>query len=360
MSVYNNEEYLEEAIESILNQTFTDFEFIIIDDGSTDGTWAILSSYADPRVRLVHNQGNIGLTRSLNKGLTLAQGVYIARMDADDISLPDRFERQIAFLSAYPGVGLLGVGWWNLKSNGEKQQMVSPPTADSVIRWFLLFGTVLAHPGVMFRKDLINKVGQYNENIHFAQDYELWCRMAQVTRLANLPEPLLLLRQGDPSRISEKHLREQWDYNCATSARCIRLLLESDAFTEERARKLCALIFLDRTCAEWNLQAAQDLNLVLKHFLARYRTSLTRVDMEQIAGHICTLASYHDHVNVSVEEWRIFRQLLATAIRQRLPLPKRYRSWRLFVQFAIGRRATEYIRLIRSARRAGFSLRNRQ
>lgn len=351
MSVYNGERYLREAVGSILNQTFADFEFIIIDDGSTDGTSAILSSYADPRIRLVHNPENIGLTRSLNKGLTLAQGAYIARMDADDISLPNRCERQIASLSASPDVGLLGVGWCNLTSNGEKQQVANPPATDSVIRWFLLFGTVLAHPGVMFRKDLIGTVGPYNETLRFAQDYELWCRMAHVTKLANLSDPLLLLRRGDPGRISENHLREQWDDNCATSARCIRSLLEGDTFTDERARKLCALIFLDRACAEWDLQAVQDLDLVLERFLARHKTGLTRVDREQIADHICALASYHTHVNVSVEEWRMFRRLLASAICRRLPLLNKRRFWRLFAQFAIGRRATEYIRRIRLARR---------
>ena len=353
MSVYNGERYLREAIDSILNQTFTDFEFIVIDDCSIDATWAILSSYADPRIRLVQNKENIGLTRSLNRGLALAQGEYIARMDADDISLPDRFERQVVFLSTCPDVGLLGVGWCNLKSNGERKEFISPPTSDLVIRWFLLFSTMLAHPGVMFRKNLVNKVGTYNEKIRFAQDYELWCRMAQFTKLANLSEPLLLLRQGDPNRISEKHLREQWDYNCATSARCIRSLLESDLFTEERARKLCALIFLDKTCAKWDLRAAQDLNLVLKHFLARYRTNLTRVDVEQIIGHICMLASYHTHVNASVEEWQIFRQLFVTVIRQRISLPMKCYPWHLFVQFVIGRRATGYVRLIRSARSKG-------
>lgn len=102
MSVYNGELYLENAIESILEQTFTDFEFIIVDDNSTDGSWAVLTRFSDPRVRLVRNKENIGLTRSLNKGLRLAQGIYITRMDADDISLPERFERQTAFFQLIP------------------------------------------------------------------------------------------------------------------------------------------------------------------------------------------------------------------------------------------------------------------
>lgn len=353
MSVYNGELYLENAIESILEQTFTDFEFIIVDDNSTDGSWAVLTRFSDPRVRLVRNQENIGLTRSLNKGLRLAQGIYIARMDADDISLPERFERQTAFFSTFPDIGLLGVAYWNMNSKGEKQNLVRPPTADSVIRWNMLFGPVLAHPGVMFRRDLIAKVGSYNENTHFAQDYELWSRMANVTKMANLNEPFLLYRQGDANRISEKHLDEQWDYNCAISARCIGQLLENDMIPMERVRKVCALIFLDRTCAEWNPQAARDLELILKRFLARYRTSLTKIDKEQIAGQIYSTAVHHVHRNMSIEEWQIYRQLLAAVIRQHLPLPKGRSIWRDIVKLALGRKATEGILKIRSTMRKG-------
>ncbi len=108
MSVYNGEKYLREAIDSILNQTFKDFEFLIIDDGSTDSSADIIRSYTDFRIRLIQNEKNIGLTRSLNKGLKLAKGEYIARMDVDDISLPIRFEKQVSFLDKYEDVKLVG------------------------------------------------------------------------------------------------------------------------------------------------------------------------------------------------------------------------------------------------------------
>ena len=135
--IYNAGRYLEQAMQSVLEQTFGDFEVIAVDDGSTDETPQLLAAMAlrDRRVKQLHLERNSGIVKALNEGVRVASGMYIARMDADDISLPERFEQQIAFLSANPDIGLLGVGYWTMNAKGEKQKLISLPTADVVICW---------------------------------------------------------------------------------------------------------------------------------------------------------------------------------------------------------------------------------
>ncbi len=159
MSVYNGEKYLREAIDSILGQTFKDFEFLIIDDGSTDSSVEIIRSYADPRIRLIQNEENIGLSRSLNKGLKLARGEYIARMDADDISLPRRLAAQVGLLDKQPDIGLVGTSIQLIDCDGERMHVHRVPTTHAQILWALCFTTPLAHPSVVFRKVIIECVG---------------------------------------------------------------------------------------------------------------------------------------------------------------------------------------------------------
>src|SRR5947209_7771425 len=150
MPVYNAASVVREAIESILNQTFSDFEFIIVDDGSTDDSGKILREYAgrDDRIRL-YTQENHGLVASLNRYCRLANGRYIARMDADDISLPRRFEKQFHFLEAHPEVGILGTWIQDIDENGAPRTAWPVPTDPAVIQWFLMFGNCIAHPSVM-------------------------------------------------------------------------------------------------------------------------------------------------------------------------------------------------------------------
>ncbi len=200
MSVYNNEAYLQPAIDSILQQTFCDFEFVIIDDCTTDGSWDILKSYAaqDSRIRLMRNQDNVGLTRSLNQGLTVVRGNYVARMDADDVSLPERFAKQYDFMEAHPTVGVCGT--WT-KTIGETSRHVATgyvnqyPPDDKTICCWLLFGSGLAHPSVFLRRDQLLSEGlAYDDSFRCCQDYDLWSRAAGHVELANIPDVLLLYR----------------------------------------------------------------------------------------------------------------------------------------------------------------------
>ena len=209
MSVYNDECYLRESVESILNQTFKDFEFIIVDDASSDGTADMLQGYAkrDKRIRLLTNSRNLGLTASLNRGLKIAGGSYIARQDGDDISLPKRFESQVDFLDSHPEVGV--VGTWITKINENGYETVwRPPASPGLVRWFLLFGPCLAHPSVMFRRSLAENGSLYDSKIIYAQDYDLWVRLCSKTQIANLPK-VLYLRRLHKGMISFKHHEQQ-------------------------------------------------------------------------------------------------------------------------------------------------------
>jgi glycosyltransferase involved in cell wall biosynthesis len=203
MSVYNGERFLRETIESILNQTFTDFEFIIINDGSTDASSEILEEYAqkDSRIRLIH-QENMGLTKSLNKGFGMAHGEYIARMDADDISEPTRFEKQVDFLDAHPSIGIVGINSYIIDERGNILREIKHPTSHDEIMSKILLDNKFIHSSVMLRKILLKKYGYYNEKLTYAQDYELFLRLSTHTKLANLPDPLHRWRENTSTGIS--------------------------------------------------------------------------------------------------------------------------------------------------------------
>ena len=197
MAVCNGERYVREAVESILNQTFADFEFIIIDDGSTDSTWSILTAYAaqDSRVVLIRNQENIGLTRSLNKGLALAQGEYLARQDADDVSLPERLEWQVAFLDQHVKCSLVASHASEIDDNCNVVGYMTPPSGNSKLQADLMRWNFLPHGSVMFRSSAVRRMGGYDPTYQYAQDYDLWLRLAEVADLACLAHPLYQLRR---------------------------------------------------------------------------------------------------------------------------------------------------------------------
>ncbi len=202
MSVYNGEQYLHPAIESILSQIFTDFELIIIDDASVDRSWEIISEYAihDDRVKLHQNKKNIGLTKSLNKAIQSVQGEYIARQDADDTSLPERLEKQVAYLDEHHEIGLLGTAYYVIDMHGQRLVMHRQPETDTKIRWQSLFHNTFCHSSVMFRRSLINNNQQfYDESLRYSQDYGLWTRLLKITNAANLQEPLVSFRVHESS-----------------------------------------------------------------------------------------------------------------------------------------------------------------
>jgi len=195
MPVYNAGAVVREAIESILKQTFGDFEFIVVDDGSTDDSAEILREYAsrDDRIRL-YTQENHGLIASLNRYCRLANGRYIARMDADDISLPTRLEKQFRFLEDHPEIGVLGTWIQDIDERGIPGTAWPVPSDPAVIQWFLMFGNCIAHASVMMRREVLERAGYYRPNALHVEDYDLWIRVSEFTSVAILPEVLLYYR----------------------------------------------------------------------------------------------------------------------------------------------------------------------
>ena len=193
LPAFNAEKFVGEAIKSILAQTFTDFELIVIDDGSTDGTLEILRSFDDERVRVISNPENLGIVKTCNIGIAESRGDYIARQDADDISLSTRLEKQVAYLETHPEVALLGTARKTMQRNGEvkahKLRLQNPTFED------LLKRNCFVHGSVVIRKAVVEAAGDYDELFRFAGDYELWLRIAKQYATANLPEPLYILRR---------------------------------------------------------------------------------------------------------------------------------------------------------------------
>lgn len=207
MPVYNGEQYLKEAIESILSQSYVNFEFIIINDGSQDNTEEIILSYDDPRIIYIKNSENFKLIKSLNIGFSKAKGKYIARMDADDISLPMRLEKQVIYLEKNPDVGVLGTGVF-LKSEKETSELLYH-TDDKSLRFALALYCPFIHPSVVLRKAVLDQLPIiFDGNYIHAEDYELWTRLAQLCKLENLPEFLLEYRIHS-GQISFLHTQRQ-------------------------------------------------------------------------------------------------------------------------------------------------------
>jgi len=197
MSVYNAEKYLEKAIKSILTQSYHNFEFIIINDKSNDNSSDIISKYADQdqRIKYIENKKNRGLTYSLNKALEFAQGEYIARMDADDISTPDRLEKQANYLKKNKELSLIGTSAYNIDEKGNIIAERNVPLKYEDIKKNINLVNPIIHPSVMFRKKDILAIGGYNEKFKKVQDYELWFRIiANGLKVENLADRLLYYR----------------------------------------------------------------------------------------------------------------------------------------------------------------------
>lgn len=200
MAVRDGAPWVREATASVLGQTAGDLELIVIDDGSRDGTADLLAAIADPRLR-VERGAPAGLTASLNRALALARAPLVARLDADDVALPERLARQRAFLAAHPEVGLLGAGAREVDAAGREIAVRLPPTDDAALRAALIRRNPFIHSAVIARRALVERAGGYDESVPVAQDYDLWMRLAQLTRLASLPE-VLVVRRLLPGRVT--------------------------------------------------------------------------------------------------------------------------------------------------------------
>jgi hypothetical protein len=209
MSVFNGEAFLAEAIDSILCQTFRNFEFVVVDDGSTDTTAEILARYSKSDGRLqIFAQQNKGRATSLNWGIQIARGRYIARMDADDIALPYRLAEQFEFMDRQPELGLLGGGVELVSPDRRRLGRFQPPVVDREIRSAMRRYNPFYHPTVMMRREVVQAVGGYRKALLDADDYDLFLRMAEHSRVANLERSVLLYRIH-PNQVTVRNMTHQ-------------------------------------------------------------------------------------------------------------------------------------------------------
>jgi glycosyltransferase involved in cell wall biosynthesis len=211
MPVCDGEQFLREAIGSILAQTFTDFEFLIVDDASADSSRSIVLGYDDPRIRLLVNDRNLGVTRTLNRGVQQARGRYLARMDADDVSMPERLERQVAHLDANPDCAVVTTFAQIIDADSVPQGEACVDLSPEELDWELQLQNRLIHGAVMMRTDVVRRLGAYDEKMKRAQDYDLWLRISDEHAIHTLPEFLYSWRQHDQG-ISALHTEEQDRY----------------------------------------------------------------------------------------------------------------------------------------------------
>lgn len=285
MPVYNGEKYLPAAVESILNQSFHDFEFLIVDDGSTDNTWNLLQGYAstDSRIRLMQNPNNIGLVRTLNLGLQLACGKFVARMDADDISLPERFRTQVEYMESHPEVGVLGTNVRHIDAEGnllfQGRSKYLEFQSRKVIRWTLLWKCTIYHPTVMLRRELLENLDVwYDPAFETAEDYELWTRLARKTVIDRLPDVLLHYRVVSSS-ISRTRTEEQKKNIGRVIRRELRDFLGSD-FVQEGELEALLQVFIEGQRKKDAYRLATDV--VLRAHASYTRRHLSEQDCKQI------------------------------------------------------------------------------
>ena len=221
MPVHNGARYIEASARSVLNQTHRALELLIIDDASTDASRSIAESLDDERIRVVVNEQRLGLASTLNRGLREAAGHFVARQDADDLSHPERLERQLQFLERHSQVGLIGTLAWIMDEESRVVDFIDRACDHEVLAWELLFDNPFVHTSVMFRKDIVEAAGGYDDAWAYNQDYDLWTRLARTTRVANLPLRLVAWRAHAQS-MTGKMASEAASANRRIQARAVR------------------------------------------------------------------------------------------------------------------------------------------
>ena len=230
--VFNGERYIEKSIESILSQSYDDFEYLIIDDSSNDSTPKILEKYLNySKIRIITNHHNIGLTKSLNIGLKNAAGKYIARQDHDDISLRNRLKIQKEFLDSHKNVGVIGTSNHYINAKDKILYTANRESSGIINRWRLLFSNPIMHSSVMFRKDLVISAGGYDETYKRSQDYKLWSRLIETSDIVQLPDVLIKYRKHDES-VSYIDTDEQINNSISIAKTNIENLLQRPINTE--------------------------------------------------------------------------------------------------------------------------------
>jgi cellulose synthase/poly-beta-1,6-N-acetylglucosamine synthase-like glycosyltransferase len=346
MSVYNGERYLREAVESILNQTFADLEFIIIDDGSTDRSHSILKSYSDPRLIVVRRE-HLGRPQALNCGLALARGEYVAILDADDVSLPLRLEEQTEFLDRHPDVAIVGTYYWVLDRSRRVRTAHRPPCDDLHIRWTLLLGSAFAHSTAMYRRSVIQNLGGYNERFELALDYELWSRLVREFRGANIPQ-FLVKWMDNPTGLSSRGASTQQRNRLLVSQANIRALLSSSEWPLAQVTQLAAIHDYRYNLVDL-AQAPRTFRnyATLYHaFCRHHREELVR-QRKVLAGirrEYCQKLLGPAHYYCDLGQRPLAPRLMWQAVQAEPGVLVEPSAWRLLIKLALGTRATALLR----------------
>ncbi len=291
---YNAELFIEEAVRSIMNQTYSNLEILIIDDCSTDSSFEIISRLAieDVRIRIVKNEKNLKLIKTLNKGLDLAQGAYIARMDADDVSLPERIEKQMIHMLSNPEVDLCGTNYIMINAKGHKIGLSKYPLTDLDIKLNLLFFNPLAHPTVLFKSDFIKKIGKYKEEFINAEDYELWLRVAVNGVMCNIEDKLLLYRWhgNNISLVGGREQNMKSVYLAFKMNTSISRMISSD-FLDFHSKFVCMGGWKQGTVNELKRWNEWESTLLLKH-IDNYDKVRYLIKLKTVSAMFCLLKNF--------------------------------------------------------------------
>ncbi len=298
MPVYKGDRYLQESVDSILTQTFKDFEFIIICDDPTDETRRFLDQrqQSDNRIKAFY-QGRQGLVQSLNKGISLAKGEYIARMDADDISLPHRLENQVKFMDNNPEIGISGT--WIKVLHKFLKYTVKVPCEHESIKSKLLFEPAVAHPSVILRKNAFCENGLwYNKDQTYAEDYGLWVRAVNELRFANLPEILLHFR------VHESTTNQNISKEVANKIRLSQISQLGIAPTK-------AELEIHEALSYYRFRGAENFKLGAKAWLEKLQDANLKMNIYPEPAFSSVLASYwyavcFTPINFGLDSWRQF------------------------------------------------------
>jgi len=281
MPVYPGNNFLSEAIESILNQTYRDFELLVICDAPSKSTLELLNecSNADPRVKIIINETRRGLVASRNQGCRLARGEFLNQMDSDDISDIHRFRGQVDFLDQHPDIGAVGTRSVYVNDSGKIIRQFRLPSSTAVIKWTLFFENILGQSTLMIRKELIEKLGYYDERYPMSEDYDLWCRALKVSKISIIPEVLLKYRkhEGNTSWIEAEQIR-----TCASRINC-RIIMENLGDLTDNDQELWKKYFNKVSLKK--KEESDRLSAMLQNLYARYtsKETLTRNDKKEIA-----------------------------------------------------------------------------
>lgn len=282
MSVYNNIEYIDDAVNSILNQTFKNFEFIILEDGSNDGSREKLIAYAeqDSRIQLILNEKNKGLTKNLNHGIEIAQGKYIARMDGDDIAHPSRFEEQYQYMEANDNVVLIGSGYYTIDNNSKRYRLTLDSYETLVTRWMSIFTPPLMHPCSMYRKALIEKGLRYNEEAFPAEDFDFWSRIIREGDCFVLPKALIDYRLHE-NNISATKRTEQLQRTQTIVKDNLHYYFADESFTENEFAHLLQYLYSD---IEFTYSDTVKVVKIMRNLIIKFsnKYKLTTIQKRQI------------------------------------------------------------------------------